>query len=171
MAATPAASAVPVPPPPPAELQAAMSGVWKLDAAASESMEPLLAFMGVPWVARKLMANAPPPVLTLLLTPAGLDITQHNAFGKTRNELTWGSGNTYSSPGGKFLAALALEGASGAETPAPTCVVLAVDMPKGRITTTYAVHAAGAAGGTRTLVVVISNGAGVRVRRVFVEGG
>lgn len=77
-----------------------LTGDWQLDASASDSMEPMLTFMGVPWVVRKMILAAPAPGLKTTLTEAGLSTEQHSTFANTANSYKWGADNKHVAPNG-----------------------------------------------------------------------
>jgi hypothetical protein len=144
-----------------AELISQISGDWKLDSGASDSIEPLLKMMGVPWMVRKAALAAPAPSQHVELSAKGM-IVQTEGFAKVRNEYTWGSGNTHNTPSGAFPASLALDSTG-------KIVILHVDAgDKGTIETQYSFSTEG---GKRTLTLQMTltpRGAAVEhVRRVF----
>jgi hypothetical protein len=53
----------------PPELAASLTGHWHLDRKQSDSIEPLLAFVGVPWLIRKAILAAPNPAIRVSVDP------------------------------------------------------------------------------------------------------
>lgn len=136
---------------------AAMAGGWRLDAKQSDSMEPLLEFMGVPWLVRKAIVAASgassPPTMRVAATAGGMDVEAHGGAGPSRNSYAWGAGNKHVTPKGEFPATLAAGTAAGE-------VVLHVDAPKGRLTSRYTLDASG-----RLLLTIA--GPGFAIKRVY----
>jgi hypothetical protein len=167
---------------------AAVAGTWKLDAAQSDPMEPLLKLLKVPWIARKAAASAV-PVTKITATAEGMEVVQQGLMNIT-NSYKLGQ-TTHKSPAGTHDAQLsveeatadgtlvAAEGGAGAEgagagagaPPTSPAVVLRTTMNEGKMQAAYC--PATTADGKRAILIVITftsaDGQGVRLRRFFVE--
>ncbi|MEM9177592.1 MAG: hypothetical protein AAGC67_20440 [Myxococcota bacterium] len=66
---------------------AAWSGVWRLDADASDSVEPMLEVMRAPWIARKAAAVMTPTMRITALAHGGLRVINENPIQTTDQEI------------------------------------------------------------------------------------
>jgi hypothetical protein len=154
----------------PAALASALTGTWALSPSVSDSMEPMLAVMRVPWLIRKAVASSK-PTLVVAVAPGGMSVEQAG-FARVVNAYTWGP-TKHKTPAGthEAMAEVLPAPAAGAGAPAAACVVrvaVAMASPHGTIVATYS------AGDGATLVVIMeflpapgTSTAPVRVRRVF----
>lgn len=130
-------------------------GTWRFDAAASESVGPLLAAQGVAWPLRTLAASARP---TLEVTPheGGLRITTHDSRGQREDHVT---------PDGVARSSSSRTGpVTCASTWVDTALQTDCSMAGGTLRVTRAVSGDV---WTQQIVFTPSEGTGVSARRIF----
>lgn len=143
------------------QMVGAFTGTWKLDPKASDSMEPMLQFMGVPWAIRKLAMAAPPPTQDIILTKEDLTVTM-NGFKKVTNNYKWGPEQNHNTPdGGVHKADVSVDSSAGTIT---LKVVLA---GKGDVLSVYAIDDQGRL--VVSMVLTKQDGHVDRLKRVFVK--
>lgn len=112
------------------ELLPNLTGTWKLDKASSDSLEPLLAFVGLSWLIRKAALAAPAPLQIIEVLSDGMNVQMK---GSAANSYKWGSDNIHISPGGKSAATLT----KNEQGTSATLQVASLPNGKGDIITVY----------------------------------
>ena len=111
-----------------ATLPAAGASQWKLDAAKSDSLEPVMVWMGVGWMQRKAALALPPPVLEITWSSPRLTLVQR---GGLTNEYALGETTQHAfADGSKHPAELSVT--------ADALVVRISAKDKGELVTSYA---------------------------------
>lgn len=141
-----------------AALFEALSGEWRLDAGASDGIEPMMAFMGVPWLIRKMaLAVAPTMALRTAFAAATGGSVRQMSGREISNSYAWGPGAKHVTPGGEFAATLLYD------APGRAVVLLVAGPPgKGHIRGVYSSHDGGAG-----MTVTYELPDGTKIKRVF----
>jgi hypothetical protein len=141
-----------------AALFTALTGEWRLDAAASDGVEPLMAFMGVPWLIRKMaLAMQGNAVVQLTLSASTGAVVRQLTGRDITNSYGWGPGGKHVSPGGESAATLVYDAPGRA-----VVVVLQGPPGKGVMRAVYVSTDAGAG-----MVLTYELPDGVKIKRVF----
>jgi hypothetical protein len=172
----------------PSHLCTSLAGTWKLDPAQSDSMEPFLKMLGVPWIARKAAASAV-PVMTIKATDGGggieivqegmMKLVNHYTVGKTSHKSPMGTHEAFFTVERAKADGTLVEGGEGSAAADAAVVVVDVcvlrtTMKEGKMQVVYVPAPPVKDGRRATLVVMTYTQAGeggetVRLRRFFVE--
>lgn len=113
-----------------------MAGKWTLDVAKSDSPEPLMAWMGMPWLIRKavLAAASSGATVEIKALEDGFEVDQRSGMGTIQNMYHLGTDNVHKTPRGSFPATLTFDKAGDV-------LLLVVEVAgKGQLRTSYEVQ-------------------------------